>query len=104
MKLAEALILRADYQKRLAQLRERIKANARVQEGESPAEEPQALIAETVRVGRGTSNAKPLCKYLQRGFLALHRAQWRFVGQFDGLVNLVQRQRAIDGVERDGIF
>jgi hypothetical protein len=44
MKLAEALILRADAQKRIAQLRERIQANAKVQEGEAPTENPEALF------------------------------------------------------------
>ncbi|MEM8601282.1 MAG: DIP1984 family protein [Bacteroidota bacterium] len=46
MKLAEALILRADLQKRLAQLRQRILQNAKTQEGDAPAEDPAALIAE----------------------------------------------------------
>jgi len=46
MKLAEALILRADLQKRLAQLKQRLAANARVQEGEQPAEDPKALLSE----------------------------------------------------------
>lgn len=46
MKLAEALTLRADLQKRLAQLRERLKRNAKVQEGDTPAEDPRALLAE----------------------------------------------------------
>ncbi len=46
MKLAEALILRADAQKRVEQLRQRLNSNAQVQEGESPAEEPQTLLAE----------------------------------------------------------
>ena len=46
MKLAEALTLRADLQKRLAQLRERLKRNAKVQEGDKPAEEPQILLSE----------------------------------------------------------
>ncbi len=46
MKLAEALILRADLQKRLLQLRERLELNARVQEGEQPAEDPAALLKE----------------------------------------------------------
>jgi hypothetical protein len=50
MKLAEALILRADHQKRLAQLRTRLLANARVQEGENPAEDPQSLLAEYTQV------------------------------------------------------
>ena len=34
MKLAEALILRADIQKNIAQLRERLMLNAKVQEGD----------------------------------------------------------------------
>ena len=46
MKLAEAMILRADLQKRLLQLRERLELNARVQEGEQPAEDPAALLKE----------------------------------------------------------
>jgi len=46
MKLAEALILRADSQKRIQQLQERLVRSAQVQEGESPPEDPQALIAE----------------------------------------------------------
>jgi hypothetical protein len=46
MKLAEALTLRADLQKRLLQLRERLKRNAKVQEGDTPAEDPRLLLAE----------------------------------------------------------
>ncbi|MBB6428628.1 DIP1984 family protein [Algisphaera agarilytica] len=36
MKLAEALMLRSDQEKKIASLRERIAANAVVQEGETP--------------------------------------------------------------------
>ena len=50
MKLAEALILRADCQKRIAQLKSRLLTNAKVQEGDKPAETPQELIAELGRV------------------------------------------------------
>ena len=46
MKLAEALILRADIQKRIEQLRSRLTDNAKVQEGEKPGEEPKTLLAE----------------------------------------------------------
>ncbi|MFB8790180.1 MAG: DIP1984 family protein [Potamolinea sp.] len=46
MKLAESLILRADCQKRIEQLKQRLVRSARVQEGETPPENPQALIAE----------------------------------------------------------
>jgi hypothetical protein len=48
MKLAEALILRADLQKRIEQLKGRLTRNAKVQEGDRPAEQPEALLAEFV--------------------------------------------------------
>lgn len=50
MKLAEALVLRADKKKRIEQLKQRILRNARVQEGEKPAEDPEALIKEMEKV------------------------------------------------------
>ena len=46
MKLAEALQLRADLQKRMEQLASRLYDNATVLEGESPAEDPASLWAE----------------------------------------------------------
>ena len=46
MKLAEALIERADVQRHLAQLQARLLQNAQYQEGESPAEDPAALLDE----------------------------------------------------------
>ena len=46
MKIAEALILRADIQKRIAQLKTRLNNNAKVQEHEEPAENPQLLLTE----------------------------------------------------------
>jgi hypothetical protein len=50
MKMAEALILRADAQKRTAQLRERLMRSARIQEGDTPPEDPQELLTELRRV------------------------------------------------------
>ncbi len=46
MKLAEALSERADINKRIAQLSSRLDANAKVQEGERPAEDPAELLSE----------------------------------------------------------
>lgn len=46
MKLAEALALRADAARKVEQLRARIVANVRFQEGEEPAEDARALLAE----------------------------------------------------------
>ncbi|MCT4618703.1 MAG: DIP1984 family protein [Marinisporobacter sp.] len=46
MKLAEALILRADYQKRIQQLKRRLENSAKVQDGEEPPENPQKLLKE----------------------------------------------------------
>jgi hypothetical protein len=50
MKLAEALALRADDTRRVEQLRARVAASARYQEGESPAEDAAALLAEAGEV------------------------------------------------------
>ncbi len=46
MKLAEGLALRADAARRVEQLRARIVGSARYQEGEEPAENAAALLAE----------------------------------------------------------
>lgn len=45
MKLAEALALRADAARRAEQLRARIAASARYQEGETPAEDATVLCS-----------------------------------------------------------
>lgn len=50
MKLAEALILRADHKKRLELLRARLTRVAKVQEGDVPVEDPAALLEEADRV------------------------------------------------------
>jgi uncharacterized coiled-coil DUF342 family protein len=46
MKLAEALSIRADLQKRIAQLRERLKDSSKVQEGDEPVEDTKELFKE----------------------------------------------------------
>lgn len=46
MKLAEALQERADLNRKIEQLRSRLQNNCLVQEGESPVEPPEALLAE----------------------------------------------------------
>ena len=50
MRLAEALNLRADINKRISQLGERLKMNAKVQEGDTPAEAPEQLLVELDRL------------------------------------------------------
>lgn len=60
MKLAEALILRADQQRRIEQLKQRLICNAKVQEGDQPAEEPNMLIEELEKT------LKDLTKIVQR--------------------------------------
>lgn len=49
MKLATALSERADLQRRIAELGTRLNNNAKVQEGEKPAEDPKALLEELNR-------------------------------------------------------
>jgi len=50
MKLAEALILRADHKKRLEHLKQRLLRAVKVQEGDAPPENPALLLAEMERV------------------------------------------------------
>jgi hypothetical protein len=50
MKLAEALALRSDARRRVEQLRSRITANARYQEGAEPSEDAAALLTEADEV------------------------------------------------------
>ena len=50
MKLAEALVIRADQKKRIEQLKLRIVRNAKVQDGEKPAEDPALLIEELEKI------------------------------------------------------
>jgi hypothetical protein len=46
MKLAEALAIRKDTQKRIEQLKSRILNNVRIQEGDEPSESPSELMKE----------------------------------------------------------
>lgn len=46
MKLAEALSIRKDLQKRIEQLKSRLQNTVKVQEGEQPAEQPDELMRE----------------------------------------------------------
>ncbi|HEV2819811.1 MAG TPA: DIP1984 family protein [Solirubrobacteraceae bacterium] len=51
MKLGEALAVRSDLQKRIAQIASRLQASAVVQEGDSPPEEPTKLLSELQDMG-----------------------------------------------------
>jgi hypothetical protein len=63
MKLAEALALRAEAIRRIEQLRGRIVDNARYQEGEEPAEDAAALLAQT---GQACANLESLIRRINR--------------------------------------
>lgn len=63
MKLAEALIRRADSQKRFEQVKARLLMNAKVQEGDAPAETPAELLAE---LGRVANELLELIKHINK--------------------------------------
>ena len=63
MKLAEALILRADAQKRIQQLRERLARSARVQEGDTAAGRPARTAR---RTGTRRRRVRDLIKQINR--------------------------------------
>lgn len=46
MKLAEALLLRTEYQQKVGNLQSRILSNIKIQEGENPVENPDELLKE----------------------------------------------------------
>lgn len=50
MKLAEALLLRADLQKKLASLKQRIGENVKVQDGDEPSENPTELLIQSSQI------------------------------------------------------
>ena len=56
MKLAEALLIRSDMQKKLSQLKGRIKANVKVQEGDTPSEDPNELMIDASQIISELSN------------------------------------------------
>ena len=63
MKLAEALILRSDLQKRIEQLRVRLNNNAKVQENDEPSEKPEELLNE---LDNNINQLKILIKQINR--------------------------------------
>ena len=63
MKLAEALILRSDLQKRIEQLRVRLNNNAKVQENDEPSENPEELLSE---LDNNINQLKILIKQINR--------------------------------------
>ncbi|WFE47719.1 DIP1984 family protein [Verrucosispora sp. WMMD1129] len=69
MKLAEALALRADASRRAEQLRARIVASARYQEGETPAEDAAALLVEA---GEVLGELETLIRRINRTNAATH--------------------------------
>ena len=56
MKLAEALLVRSDMQKKLAQLKGRIRSNVKVQEGDTPSEDPNELMIDASQIISELSN------------------------------------------------
>ncbi|WP_198331255.1 DIP1984 family protein [Psychrobacter aquimaris] len=50
MKLAEALLIRSDMQKKLAQIKGRIRSNVKVQEGDTPNEDPNVLMVDASQI------------------------------------------------------
>ena len=63
MKLAEALILRSDLQKRIEQLRVRLNKNSNVQENDEPSENPEELLNE---LDNNINQLKILIKQINR--------------------------------------
>jgi hypothetical protein len=86
MKLAEALLLRADIQKKLASLQARAQRYAVVQEGERPAEDPQAILHQVEAVAGE----------LQRLIFAINRANLQHnIGTGESLTAALARRDSL---------
>ena len=85
MKLANALSERADVQKRLQQLAVRMNNNAKVQEGQKPAEDPAALLKEL----------DALCARMEKLVAAINLTNSRTVADGVTLTELLSRRDAL---------
>ena len=85
MKLANALSERADLQKRLQQLAVRMNNNAKVQEGQKPAEDPAALLKEL----------DALCARMEKLVAAINLTNSRTVSDGVSLTELLSRRDAL---------
>ncbi len=85
MKLANALSERADVQKRLQQLAVRMNNNAKVQEGQKPAEDPAALLKEL----------DALCARMEKLVAAINLTNSRTVSDSVSLTELLSRRDAL---------
>lgn len=85
MKLAEALQERADLNRRIQQLQQRLNCNAIVQEGEHPAEDPAELLAEL----------DSCVESLERLIAQINLANCRTVVNGESLTDLLARRDAL---------
>lgn len=92
MKLAEALMARADLQKDLAWTKEQLARAARVQEGEQPHEDPAELIA---RAERRTEDLRALLVRINMANLAHPDAAGRTLTELLALRDPLAQRHAI---------
>ncbi|GHD11244.1 DIP1984 family protein [Tianweitania populi] len=111
MKLAEALVLRSDVAKRMEQVKARALRNAKVQEGDQPAEDPSALMDEydrlaaeleslISRINRTNSTTPFMGETLtealaKRDVLRLRQAAWRDVADRATVVQTIQTKSEV---------
>jgi hypothetical protein len=111
MKLAEALVLRSDVAKRMEQVKARAMRNAKVQEGDQPAEDPSALMDEHDRLAaelgtlisriNRTNSATPFLDatlteaLAKRDVLRLRQAAWRDVAERATVVQTIQTKSEV---------
>ena len=77
MKLAEALLIGSNMQKKLAQLKCRVNANIKVQEGDTPSEDPNALMVDAPYLSQITNHKslfRPYHQTLTIGFNLIFNA------------------------------
>lgn len=96
MKLAEALVERADIKVKLAEIQQRLVQNARTQEGEAPYEDPDGILRE---LDTALSTYRSLIQRINRTNAATRLADGRTIT--DAIAErdvLLIEQRALDAL------
>ena len=96
MKLAEALVQRADLKKRLTELQARLTQNVRVQEGETPLEPPDVMLRE---LSDDLTAYRTLIQRINRTNAATRLADGRTITDYIAERDvLIIEQRALDTI------
>ena len=96
MKLAEALLIRADYQKKLENINMRILNNIKVQENDKPHEDPNKLIKESLKINDEMTNL--ICKINETNHNTKFNEDMNLAQALVKRDSLIKKRRTLDNI------